>query len=315
MVIASNAADFKVEQLHVAFHVPSGIVQVIEDLSVCFKYGKTTGIIGESGCGKSVVGLALFGLLPHYAKVKGHIYYEGLDVLSAPFSKVQSYLGREWGVIPQSPTEALNPVRNIKKQFDDIGENAGRGTFSKQEVCDILGLFGLQDGARILKAYPHELSGGMLQRVLCAMAVCCNPAWVLADEPTKGLDREAFAAVYQNLQKLKTLKTKSMMIITHDLDLVKVLCDEVVVMYAGEIVEINDTLLRKPLHPYTQAFLKALPENGFQPMHGRSPELNEHIIGCKFAARCAASRKRCREEHPDLYEIDAVNKVRCFLYA
>lgn len=311
---ALDSADFRVERLNVIFRVHSETLRVINDVTIVFPYGKTMGIIGESGCGKSVLGQALLGLLPNYADVKGHIFYKDMDILCVPFSKVQPYLGSEWGVIPQSPTEALNPIRNIRKQFNDIGKNAGDRFFSKQELCDILELFGLQDGERILKTYPHELSGGMLQRVLCAMAVCGNPRWVLADEPTKGLDMESSACVRENLQKLRNVKTKSMIVITHDLTLAKSLCDEIVVMYAGEIIEVNDKLWSEPLHPYTQAVLKALPENGFQAMHGRSPGTNILTTGCKFASRCVCAQEKCQQEHPDLYNID-VSRVRCFLYA
>ena len=165
-----------------------------------------------------------------------------------------------------------------------------------------------------MAAYPHELSGGMLQRVLCAMAVSTKPAWILADEPTKGLDEQVGAIVRENLLTIKHDLHLSMLVITHDIALAQEVCDDVLVMYAGQILEYNTDLWQKPLHPYTQGFLQALPQNGLQVISGKAPVPGESFSGCKFAARCPHCTKRCREQRPEMYQVGD-EQVRCFLYA
>ena len=154
----------------------------------------------------------------------------------------------------------------------------------------------------------------MLQRVLCAMSVCCSPNWLLADEPTKGLDETACGVVYENLQKIKTSQQPGMLIITHDLQLARSICADIAVMYAGQIVEYGPQVFTDPRHPYTQAFLAALPENGFQPLPGLPPLPQDELPGCRFAPRCASCHERCLQAVPPVYD-SGTAKVRCFLYA
>ncbi|WP_196605189.1 oligopeptide/dipeptide ABC transporter ATP-binding protein [Pectinatus haikarae] len=307
-------SDFCVDHLCVAFPNSMKSANVLSDINVVFRHGIAAAVIGESGCGKSVLVLALLGLLPKYASVHGHIFYNSFDVLSVPFAIIQSNLSKHWGIIPQSPSDALNPIRKIKKQFDDIGKNASRGNFSVEELCDSLTSLGLSDIERILQSYPHELSGGMLQRILFAMAVCCEPEWVFADEPTKGLDEQSRQQVSHNLLHLKTKKTQSMILITHDLPLTEEICEVVVVMYAGEIMEITNSVYTNGLHPYTRALIAALPINGFNPIPD-GPVKNGSSRQCRFAPHCAYASKQCKHSHPNLYSVDDMHKVRCFLYA
>ena len=186
----------------------------------------------------------------------------------------------------------------------------------KNDVYKIkcLKFFGIDEPERVLESYPHELSGGMQQRVLCAMSISCKPKWILADEPTKGMDERLCGVVYDNLLSIKQNSPSSMIIITHDLKLAAQVCDKIAVMYAGQILEINSDLLKKPKHPYSQLFLKSLPENGLNTMQGISPVLGEKIQGCKFAPRCPYCMPICKNNMPDYY-IEENVRVRCFLYA
>lgn len=219
-----------------------------------------------------------------------------------------------FGIIPQNPSESLNPVRKIGKQMQDIlaVHNIADSDNSYKKQC--LRLFGLQEDERVLAAYPHELSGGMLQRVLCAMAVSSKPEWILADEPTKGLDEQVGAIVRKNLLTIKQDLHLSMLIITHDIALAQEVCDDVLVMYAGQVLEHNADIWHKPLHPYTKGFLQALPKNGLQVIPGKAPVPGESFTGCKFAARCPYCTTRCKEEKPAMQQVGNA-EVRCFLYA
>ena len=281
VTLNSAALDLVLHQLYVHFPVTGGLVRAVDGVDICFRHQQITGIIGESGCGKSVLGQAILGILPDYVARSGNIFYRSTDIL-ADNTSLPGFYGQQIALIPR-----------------------------KQQL---LTFFGLPDAERVLAAYPHELSGGMLQRVLCAMSICCSPLWLLADEPTKGLDETACGVVYENLQKIKTSQSLGMLIITHDLQLARSICADIAVMYAGQIVEYGPQVLTAPRHPYTQAFLAALPENGFQPLPGLPPLPQDHLPGCRFAPRCPSCQKRCLQEVPPVYD-SGTAKVRCFLYA
>ena len=302
----------EVKDLAVTFHLPSLDVRAVDGVSACFPEGKITGLIGESGCGKSVLGLALMGLLPPYAGVEGTMTMDS-QVLTPKSARQR--LGPEIGLIPQNPSDSMNPARTVKAHLKEamLKRKLGRkGTRQRSE--QLLRDFGFADPGRILKAYPHELSGGMQQRVLCAMGSSCSPRWILADEPTKGLDRDLRDQVQETLLSLKHQGVRSMLVITHDLPLARGLCDQLAVMYAGQILEIGPGLLEDPLHPYTKAFLAALPENGFQPMQGVAPRAGERLPGCAFAPRCPYAADRCHKERPGDYSPKPGRTVRCFRY-
>ena len=307
------ANNIKVEDLYVYFPVEQGYVRAVDGINLIFQWGKMTAIIGESGCGKSILGQALLNILPDYVEQRGKIIYQGVDVVGNPKGVAQFY-GQEFGIVPQNPGDSLNPVRKIGKQFNDILQALG-----KQDSDDVLKtkwlhFFGLEAVDRVLEAYPHELSGGMQQRVLCAMSCCGQPKWILADEPTKGLDEQVCAVVYDNLLKIKAQGNCGMMIITHDLHLAQQVCDSIAVMYSGQIVEAGREIFTRPLHPYTQAFLASLPENGFQTMAGSAPAPTDKLNGCKFAPRCPYCLECCRHEVPPVYQVGKT-QVRCFRYA
>jgi len=298
-----------VKNLSVGFPTKQGIVAAVDGVSAVFKAGQFTAIIGESGCGKSVLGQALMGMLPDYVVREGTVYYGDLEASAELFLKHRIY-GREIGIVPQNPFASLNPVRKLQKQFDDLLE--AHGVFDKDNALkkEWLHFFALEDADRVLASYPNELSGGMQQRFLCAMAMALEPQWILADEPTKGLDEETCSIVFENLLKIKKLGNVSMVIITHDVKLARNICDRTCVMYAGQMVEQGDNVFSSPIHPYTKSYMQALPENGFKPLWGRAPNLSDNIQGCKFAPRCELSDDICRQCSPK-YKTLANCEVRC----
>ena len=231
VTLNSAALDLVLHQLYVHFPVPGGLVRAVDGVDICFRHQQITGIIGESGCGKSVLGQAILGILPDYVARSGNIFYRSTDIL-ADNTSLPGFYGQQIALIPQNPGDSLNPLRTIGRQFDDILQTAGFNDKTNQRKQQLLTFFGLPDAERVLAAYPHELSGGMLQRVLCAMSICCSPLWLLADEPTKGLDETACGVVYENLQKIKTSQSLGMLIITHDLQLARSICADIAVMYA-----------------------------------------------------------------------------------
>lgn len=299
-----------VRSLSVGFPVGQGFFYAVDNISMALQPRIFTAIVGESGCGKSVLGQAILGILPDNVQKKGAIFYK-----NKPVNGLLEAGSQAFGLIPQNPSDSLNPTRKIGKQMQDILDTVDIADKNDAYKSECLEFFCLQDIPRVLAAYPHELSGGMLQRVLCAMSICHKPHWILADEPTKGLDEKVNSVVISNLQKMKQDLSVGMLIITHDIKLAQNLCDEVIVMYAGQIMERSSVLFQQPLHPYTQGFLQALPANGLQTMKGKAPAPGETGAGCKFAPRCPHCFARCLQEQPDLYTGAGGAQVRCFLYA
>lgn len=299
----------EVKDLSVTFALPNRNIRAVDQVSAAFPSGKITGIIGESGCGKSVLGLAILGLLPPYANVDGTMEMDGA-VLQG-----RRALGTVIGLVPQNPAESLNPARTVAAHLSEalLPEKLS-GRERKTRSLALLETFGFSDSQRIMRSYPHELSGGMQQRVLCAIGSACSPPWILADEPTKGLDRDLRQQIQDNLLSLRKQGVDSMLVITHDLPLARGLCDYLAVMYAGQILEMGENVLEKPCHPYTQAFLNALPENGFQPLQGVAPQAGQRLAGCAFAPRCPYATQRCHTERPQAIHTEDGRIVRCFLY-
>lgn len=304
--------DIQVRDLYVYFPVEQGLVKAVDGINIDFAWSKFTAIIGESGCGKSVLGQALLNILPEYVQQQGGIIYQRHDILHDKLPN--KFYGLEFGIVPQNPGDSLSSTRKIVKQMQDVLDVAGIADSDDAVKIKWLKFFGLADTKRILQSYPYELSGGMQQRVLCAMSCMCHPKWILADEPTKGLDERVCGVVYDNLQKIKVAANCGMVIITHDLKLAQQVCDMVAVMYSGQILEAGEHIFTKPLHPYTQAFMKSLPQNGFQPMAGTAPSPADNLAGCKFAPRCPYASEHCRKEIPPVYKTGDT-MVRCFLYA
>ena len=306
---------FEAQELSVSFHVRGERVPVLHDMSIHLTQGGVTGIIGESGSGKSVFGEALFGLLPESAEIRGKVQFDGKDVFALTQSEKTSLWGNVWGLVPQLPQEALSPLRTIDGHLRDVRCGAGMKPLTQEKAVELLRSFELAEPERVLRSYPHELSGGMLQRVLCAMAAACCPAWILADEPTKGLDEEVREAVGRSLARMAERTRCTLLVITHDIALAHSICDRLIVMYEGEIVELLAVAPELAAHhPYTQALLRALPENGFEALPLQAETSDDDGSGCRFAPRCTHADVRCRRERPSLYAAGA-GKVRCFLYA
>lgn len=298
------------ENLSVTFQLRDRDVRAVDGVSVHFPAGQVTGIIGESGCGKSVLGMAVLGLLPPYARVEGNIFLDGASMLGT-----RRELGTRIGLIPQNPAESLNPARTVQAHLlEALRPLSLNRREAKERSAQLLRDFGFPEPSRILKAYPHELSGGMQQRVLCAIGSACTPAWMLADEPTKGLDSTLRDQVLDTLGSMRSRGVASMLVITHDLTLARGLCQSLAVMYAGQVLEMGNGVLEHPLHPYTAAFLNALPEHGFQPIGGIAPRAGQRLPGCPFAPRCPHCRERCVRERPGACQPESQHIVRCFLY-
>lgn len=311
--MVGKSRSIELQGLKIDFSLPrGGSLSIVRGVDFAFEAGRVTCIVGESGCGKSVLGQAVLGALPAGVLVQGRVLCGGQNVL-VPEERPADYYGRIMGVVPQNPSESLNPVRRLSSQFRDVLEAAGL-PYREEDVLQQLALFGIADGARILSAYPHELSGGLQQRVLCAMAVITEPEWILADEPTKGLDEVVGRVVLENLKKIKARQACGMIIITHDLELAEQLGDTVAVMYAGQILEAGSEVLRGPRHPYTRALLAALPANGFQTLPGIAPRPGEVLSGCCFAPRCRECREKCLQQSPPEVRLQQ-GSVRCWQYA
>ncbi|GAU76492.1 ABC transporter ATP-binding protein [Fusibacter sp. 3D3] len=309
------ANHIHMNQLSVHFPVNNGVVKAVDQVDLTMHEGEITGIIGESGCGKSVLGMALMGLLPRYAKTDGEIWFQEENLMRISKKKMRNIRGRGIGLIPQNPADSLNPVRKIKTQLlESIRLAKITPKDAKHKLETLLVNFGFDKAQvpRIQNAYPYELSGGMQQRVVSAMGIASNPQWILADEPSKGLDWALRTQLYASLELVRK-STSGMIIITHDLILAETLCDSVAVMYSGEIIEKGKNILKKPRHPYTQGLLNSLPSNGMKSMAGIAPSPQEQLVGCKFAKRCPHRMERCLNEHPVAFG-NAIEMVRCFLY-
>lgn len=304
--------NIRIEDAVVHFRVKDGTVKAVDHVTAVFRAGEITGLIGESGCGKSVLGMAILGLLPEYARVEGGIWLEGKNLLAQSPKQMRRLRGRRLGLIPQNPADSFNPVRRIKGQIQE-GLRVGKKNARPEELLEAFG-FTQADAARVAGSYPFELSGGMLQRAAAAMGTASQPEWILADEPSKGLDSALRRQLYQTLLLVKERGAEGMLIITHDLELAETVCDSVAVMYSGEIVEMGKNVLAKPMHPYTRGLLASLPQNGMHPMRGSAPAPQEEITGCKFAERCPHAAERCFAERPGSYPLSD-RTVRCFLYA
>lgn len=310
-------SSIELRDLTVHFLVSGGAVRAVDHVSYSFRSGRITGIIGESGCGKSVMGAAILGLNPGYAKVSGEILYRDSNLLSLSGRQMRRLRGRELGLIPQNPADSLNPSRRILGQITEAAALTGASRQAQRaQAAELLRQFGFADAElkRVSRAYPFELSGGMQQRVAAAMGVASRPKWIIADEPSKGLDMALRTQMYDTLRKIRDDYVDSMIIITHDLLLARTLCDTVAVMYSGQIVEEGTDVLSNPKHPYTVGLLQSLPENGFRPMKGIAPSPTQQFTGCKFAPRCPYASPRCSETAPAFYHCGD-GKVRCYRYA
>jgi peptide/nickel transport system ATP-binding protein len=307
----------KLDALRVSFATPSGPAPALDGVSLELSQCEVLGLIGETGCGKSVLANAIIGLFPANARVSGAIYFQGRNILEMTDAQLAAVRGNEIGLIYQNPSLALNPVYTVGHQQAEVfqvkaGYPPGR---ARRETTQLLRRMRFQDPERVAGCYPFQLSGGMNQRVIIAMALALHPALLLADEPTKGLDRRLREEILQEFRAIKARRDTAMLLITHDFAAAVNLADRIALMYAGEIVEIRRTeiFLRRPGHPYAAAYQRSLPENGLHAITGAAPALTDLPPGCRFAARCPQRRDYCSAERPGLYPVDG-GYVRCFQF-
>lgn len=282
------------------------------------------GLVGESGCGKSVTSLSIMRLLNFTSgKVtKGEVIFDGKDLQKLSEKEMREIRGGKMSMIFQEPMSSLNPAMRIDKQM--IEGIRLHTNLSKQEAREraakILQQVGIPDPERVLKNYPHQLSGGMSQRVMIAMAMSCNPQLLIADEPTTALDVTIQAQILELMKKIQKEEGMSILLITHDLGVVAEMCTRVIVMYAGEIVEEApvEVLFNNPTHPYTEGLIASVPKLGsgvkvLPSIPGSVPDLSMLPKGCRFAPRCKYATERCHNEEPDLFEVSEHQKCRCWL--
>lgn len=296
-----------VENLSVSYRIPGGKLRAVRDVSLGVQRGEVLGIMGESGCGKSTLAAAMIGLLPAGASVdEGAIRLNGADMLRLPPEDQRRLRGRSIAMVFQDPMTAFNPVLTIGRQLSDFIGAHDASRHSRAEIARMLERVGIPDPARCLGRYPHELSGGMRQRVAIAAALLMQPDVLIADEPTTALDVTMEAQIIHLLRDLRTSFAGAIVIVTHHLGVIAELCDRVAVMYAGEVVEEAsvDALFHDPRHPYSRALLACdpavvQPRAGHLPtIGGRIPDLSALPPGCAFAARCALADPLCADPVP-----------------
>lgn len=313
----------EVSGLKTYFKDRKGLVPAVDGVDFTLRKGETLGIVGESGCGKSVTSMSILHLLPPEGRiVDGTIRFKGRDITHLPPDEMTKLRGKEIAMIFQEPMTSLNPVYTVGWQISEMirqHEKVSKKE-AREKAIEMLRLVNIPVPEKRVDEYPHELSGGMRQRVMIAMALACDPELLIADEPTTALDVTIQAQILDLMRHLKQTLNTSIMMITHDLGVVAEMSDYVLVMYAGMVMEYSDvnTLFAEPLHPYTQGLMKALPRMGeiqdkLYVIEGTVPSLYELPAGCRFWPRCPYATERCKGEVPELYEVGE-RKVRCFLY-
>jgi oligopeptide transport system ATP-binding protein len=301
----------KVDDLSVAFHTPAGVVQAVNHVSFSLKKGEVLGIVGESGSGKSVTASAIMRLLPDTARVSGSIHLLGRDVLSMKMREYNRIRGKDIAMIFQDPMTSLNPLYTVGNQILETltAHTDYRGGAAKKRVIELLELVSIPQPELRMQQYPHEFSGGMRQRIMIAMALACDPAILIADEPTTALDVTIQAQILELMKDIKTKLSASIILITHDLGIVADMCDRINVMYGSQIMEtgFTDDLFYKAAHPYTRSLLGCLPEKAvmekqkrLKPIKGAPVDLMMLPGGCVFAARCNYCMNLCLKQRPRL---------------
>ena len=283
--------------------------------------GEALGVVGETGCGKTVTGLSILRMLPATARTSGRIVFDGREVLALPEDELRDLRGRRISMVFQSPATSFNPVFPLGRQLQHVAERhlgIGRRA-SERLVVERLREVELPDPERTMRLYPHELSGGMLQRAMIAMAILCRPSLLIADEPTTALDVTLAEQILRLLRSLQREHGFAVFFISHDLDLVGDFCDRVAVLYAGRVVESGPAaeMLAEPRHPSTRALLSALPRRGrpgtpLEAVPGNVPTGLEEPTGCAFAPRCPLAEDRCTSAPPHLAPIGAGRSVACY---
>ncbi len=318
----------EIRDLHTNFYTHDGVVRAVDGLNLYVKRGEVLGLVGESGCGKSVTSLSVLRLVSPPGKIdSGEILFDGKDLLKFSGHEMTQIRGNRIAMIFQQPTSSLNPVFRIGDQISEVlnihqelGKKAG-----KARALELLAMVGIPDPPRRLNAYPHELSGGMAQRVMIAMALACVPELLIADEPTTALDVTIQAQILDLMRDMRSKLDTAIVLITHDLGVVAEMADRIAVMYAGQIVEEApvDELFANPKHPYTRGLIGSIPVLGvvkdeLDVIPGNVPDLIDLPVGCRFAPRCRARVENnlqiCLEKVPELKPVAVNHTARCWLY-
>ena len=316
-----------VKNLTIEFETLRGRLRAVDNVSFELKKSETLGIVGESGCGKSLTSLAIIRLLSPNAIIKADtLMFKDIDLLTASPKTLRSLRGCSISMIFQDPMTSLNPSFTVAFQMDEIlrVHNMGTKLERKDRVLELLHLVGIPDPKSCIKRYPHELSGGMTQRVMIAMAMSCNPDLLIADEPTTALDVTMQAQVLALLQELQKNYKMALMLITHDIGVVAQMADRIQVMYTGRIIESAsaDSIIREPQHPYTHGLLQALPEfqgslddnkrKRLNSIKGVVPDLIYRPTGCQFHPRCGFCQSKCKQETPTYTQTKTNHYTKCF---
>jgi oligopeptide transport system ATP-binding protein len=316
----------EVRDLHISFHTYAGEVKAVRGVNFEVKKGETVGIVGESGCGKSVTAQAVMKLLPQppVQYKQGSIVFNGQDLLQKSEKEMQKIRGNEIGMIFQDPMTSLNPTMKVGKQISEslIKHQGMSASEAQKQAIELLKMVGIPQPDKRVNQYPHEFSGGMRQRAMIAIALACRPKLLIADEPTTALDVTIQAQILELMKDLQEKTGTSIIMITHDLGVVAEMCDRVVVMYAGEVVETGtvDQIFYQPQHPYTQGLLKSVPrldmnkDEPLEPIVGTPPDLLNPPAGCPFFARCGYAMEVCRNHKPVLEEMGESHEAACWLH-
>ena len=316
----------QVKDLQTTFFTDSGKIPAVDHIDFHLSEGEILGIVGESGCGKSVTSLSIMGLVPQPPGkvVGGEILFEDKDLLTMNEKQMRQIRGNDIAMIFQEPMTSLNPLFSIGNQMTEavlIHEKGWSKKKASKKAIEMLKLVGLPRAEEMMRDYPHQLSGGMRQRVMIAMALVCDPKVLIADEPTTALDVTIQAQILKLMKELNTRLNTAVLLITHDLGVVAETCERVVVMYSGQIIEeaLSSEIFENPQHPYTKGLIQSVPDMRYKKdrlysIAGNVPRPGTIKQGCRFAARCEFAFDRCLQENPELYETSNEHKVRCFLY-
>lgn len=315
----------EVTNLHTSFFTHMGEVQAVRGISFDVEKGDILGIVGESGSGKSVTSLSIMGLIDSPGRIKeGSIIFDGKDVTQFTHKEFSNIRGNDISMIFQDPMTSLNPVFRVGNQIKEIIRT--HTDLSKEEVnqraIELLKLVNIPEPETRIRQYPHQFSGGMRQRAMIAMALSCNPKLLIADEPTTALDVTIQAQILELLKELKEKKDLSIILITHDLGVIAEICNRVIVMYGGLVMEEGSVLdiFEKPEHPYTKGLHQSVPKNvtgekkRLIPIDGTPPDLLEPPAGCPFYPRCKHAMEVCKSERPPLFEIEKGHTAACWLH-
>ena len=318
----SSEKLLEIKNLTVHFESFDATVHAVENLNLSLRHGETLGLVGETGAGKTTTVKSVMRILPEPpAKiVSGEILFDGQDLLKLPIKEMRKIRGKQISMIFQDPMTSLNPVMTVAEQIAEVirlHEKCSKKEAHKK-ACDMLELVGIRPERG--SDYPHQFSGGMKQRVVIAMALACNPRFLIADEPTTALDVTIQAQVFELMKKLKAQYQTAMVMITHDLGIVAEICDYVAIMYAGEIVEYGtrEHIFNHTGHPYTKGLFACIPDifteqNELVPINGLTPDPTDLPVGCRFHPRCPYATEQCAKEHPANFEIEPGHYVACHL--